>query len=413
VGHSTHSSSAVPAARLALLLVLCTSGLLAPSRRQVPNPTPDEDLRASPSPASGDVAVPKKAKELLLAAARVNGLEGPGIKPWHILVRYEKFDWLGETEQTGAYEEWWIAPNRYRLAYRGPTFTQTEYGTESGVYRTGDPRWPGRLQTQIRDEFVHPVSRELDLQFNDASKLPRDRKKGVLSCVALEPWPARKVGFMIMIYEFDVARICFEPDTLILRASRGVRRRGTDTDEIFYQRTLQFQHRYVAGDVYVAHGGRPFLKLHLEKLEAIERPDPAIVMPPPDAMRIDDKPITPDPAVIQFDYLLQDGRWKFWIDEFPNGIRPPVKDRWLATTDCVPPPDSADSTVRLEGDIWRKFTIDRKGRVTAVEFMFGNREGLEDTEEVMKETVYRPFLLRGAPVEIEVTECAAALQRHY
>jgi hypothetical protein len=49
--------------------------------------------------------VPQDARELLLAAARVNGLDAPGLKPWHILVSYDKFDEDGDNVDSGTYEE--------------------------------------------------------------------------------------------------------------------------------------------------------------------------------------------------------------------------------------------------------------------------------------------------------------------
>jgi len=385
---------------IAILLAFGVSAVTSPSHGQVPGQFPKGNWEATSVAASGRTAVPKNPKDLLLAAARVNGLEGPGIKPWHIVVRYENFDRLGDTIENGTYEEWWIAPNQYRISYSAPSFTQTEYGTPSGVYRVGDPSWPGVLQTQIRDEFVRPMFRELDLQFARAEKLHRHPKVH-LRCLDLRPVPPKDPHIRQVTPERNMAKFCFEPGSLILRGGRGSVTRGTFGEQIYYDRILQFQDRYVAGEVHVARADRPFLKLQLEKLEAIEQSDPAILTPPADAMRIDDKPISPDASVLQFDYFLH--------REF-HKVDPPLMPMYtqgVTGPQLTPPPppcaprDYVAFTVK--GEFSLKFTITREGRVTAVSSTGGTRKYREAQEDEVKRHVYRPFLLRGEPVEVEVT----------
>jgi hypothetical protein len=394
--------------RIVLLLALGASALTLQPRCQVSGQPPTDSLGASAGAAFTKAAVPKKAKTLLLAAARVNGLEGPGMKPWHILVEYERFDWLGGTAETGAYEEWWMAPNQYRISYRSPSFTQTEYGTAGGVYRTGNPGWPGVLPTRIRDEVVRPMFRELDLQFARAARQPRGQAERQLSCVRLEPRGPKDARLNEGFLERDMAKFCFEPDSLILRLSKGSSVRGSLTEKFYYQRIIQFQDRYVAGEVHVARSDRPFLKLEVKKLEPIEQPDAALLTPPPDAMRIDDKPISPDVRVLRLDYLV-------YYESPDTGILPnrrvywtvapqpfPFPDEYMfpGPVPCVIKPGFVDPAVT----ICLQYTITREGRVKAVRSVGGSGKDRDMYEEPLKKRIYRPFLLRGEPVELEVTE---------
>lgn len=66
------------------------------------------------NPATPNPSAPTDAKELLLTAAKVNGLESPGLKPWHIVVSYDKFDEDGDNVDSGTYEEFWISPKLYK-----------------------------------------------------------------------------------------------------------------------------------------------------------------------------------------------------------------------------------------------------------------------------------------------------------
>jgi len=333
-------------------------------------------------PAPGSLTVPKSPAELLTAAALVNGLDAPGLKPWHIAVTYDQFDEDGDNVDSGTYEEFWITSRQYRLAYASQDFKQTEYATESGLYRAGDPKWPGIVPTRVRDEFIRPMFRELNLQFAKPEKRTLDFGKAHLPCVMLRATNAGNAIFMMrrpdsgnMTASDGAAGFCFERDSLMLRYSKGGSAPGTVWDEIMYREIVQFQGRYIAREVEVTRSGKPYLKLHLNKLESLAQPYPADLAPPPNAVRIDDKPIAPDARVLNLDYLVHQE-----FPQYPRSIRPPG------------------------GEAEMKFKIDKEGRVEEVQFVQGNSDMGKTLEETLKKFVYRPFLLRGEPVEVETTQ---------
>jgi hypothetical protein len=329
---------------------------------------------AEPSAASGATSrdvVPKDRKELLLAAARVNGLDAPGLQPWHILVTYDEFDEDGDNVDSGTYEEFWVGPKQYRLSYTSPDFTQTDIASERGLFRTGNQKWPGELQTRVRDEFVRPMFREMNLEYAKTEKRTRDFGKVQLPCVLLRGTG----GGNLIISDNGLAGFCFEPDSLMLRYSKGGMAIGTTWDQIGYDKIVRFQGRYVARDIRVMQGGNKHLNLHLEKLEPIAEVSAVDFTPPPGAVALDTKLITLDNRVLNLDYLVHNP-----LPQFPTSIRPPG------------------------GAATMKYVIGKDGRVRAIQFLEGTAEMKKGLEESLRKYVYRPFLVMGEPVEIDVTQ---------
>src|SRR5271163_4707895 len=77
------------------------------------------------------------------------GLTFPGVKPWHLKASYTLFDAKGKNPVNGVFEEWYVGPHRYKRSYTRPGFTQTDYGTDAGLYRSGEQEWPARDELQI------------------------------------------------------------------------------------------------------------------------------------------------------------------------------------------------------------------------------------------------------------------------
>jgi len=325
---------------------------------------------AGPGSTAGQETVPQDAKEFLLSAAHANGLEAPGLKPWHILATFDKFDEDGDNVDSGTYEESWISERQYRVTYTSNSFTQTDVATEAGLYRTGNEKWPPELQTRVRDEFVRPMFRELDLQFAKPERKMRDFGKTQLPCVML-----RGTGGNMIVSDNGLAAFCFEPNSLILRYSKGGMAPGTVWDQIGYDKIVRFQNRYVANEIQVMRGGKPYLKLHLKKLESISQPNSADFTAPPTATRIDDKPIVLDNGMLNLDYLVHQE-----LPQYPKSIRPPG------------------------GEAVMKYKINKDGRVTEAQFVEGNSQMQKGLEQALRKFVYRPFLVRGEPVEVDVTQ---------
>ena len=87
------------------------------------------------APATGFEAA-ATPNELLLQAVQANGLNGSGLKPWHIRISFDVAASFLQDADTGTIEEWWISDTHYKRSIASKNFVQTEYGTES-VPKTG------------------------------------------------------------------------------------------------------------------------------------------------------------------------------------------------------------------------------------------------------------------------------------
>jgi hypothetical protein len=361
------------------VIAACCSAGPAFSSLQSLNATPPSSrtgqMPALPAAASNHTPtnppVPQDPEEMLLAAAQVNGLDAPGLKPWHILVSYDKFDEDGDNVDSGTYEELWAGPKKYRLSYTSHDFTQTDIATADGLYRVGAEKWPGELQTRVRDEFVRPMFREMNLQYAKPEEKKLQLGKTKVPCVLLR----RSDRGKFLLSENALAGVCFEPDSLVLRYSKGGAGRSTVYDQTIYEKIMELQGRYVASDVHVMRAGKLFLKMHLEKLESIAQLNTTDFTPPSGAALIGQEPIAVDGQVLMLDYLLHDE-----MAQFPKSIRAPG------------------------GRAAVKYLIRKDGHVTDVEFVEGTPEMQWAIEESLKKYVFRPFVLRGEPVEVEAKQ---------
>jgi hypothetical protein len=344
---------------------------LATTRSSIRTTQTPAGLTTSAGAAPTTQVTPRDPKDLLLAAEQVNGLGAPGLKPWHILVSYERFDEDGDNVDSGTYEEFWAGDKQYKVSYRSHDFTQTDIATEKGLFRTGEAKWPGELQIRVRDEFVRPMFREMDLQDAKLEKKMREFGAVQLTCVLL-----RANGGRVMISPIGaVPGFCFEPDSLMLRYSKGGMSALTTWEQTAYDKIVRFQGRYIAGDVRVAQGGKANIKMHLDKLEVIRQPSEADFTTPPNAVAVNEELVRLDGRVLLLDYELHRE-----MPHYPKSIHAPG------------------------GAATMKFVIGKDGRVKEMEFIEGTSEMQKGLEESLKKFVYRPFLVRGEPVEVEVKQ---------
>ena len=196
----------------------------------------------------------------------LNGMESSGLQPWHIVVAYDQFDEAGDNVHSGTYEEYWAGPKQYKRTYKADDFNQTDYATEKGLYRLGDQKWPSRTQVQVREEVLAPF-------WYAATRIDGFRAKSLerafgghqLQCVAIERNPGLS----------DPTQYCFEPNTSILRYSRG-----WGWNQSVYNRIESFQGRNIGWDVDVTDGGKRYLELRVKAMETLAHPEDAEFAPP-------------------------------------------------------------------------------------------------------------------------------------
>ncbi len=286
--------------------------------------------------------------------AALNGLLSTDLRPWHIVVNYDQFDEDGDNVHSGVYEEYWVGAKKYKRSYKSDDFNQTDYATEKGLYRLGDHRWPNRAQLQVRAEVVAPFSYAATLQGFHGRNLERTFSGHKLQCILIE----RNSGIS------DPTQYCFEPESSVLRYSRGY-----GWFQTVYNRIAPFQGRNLAREVDVTDGGKPYLKLRVETIELLSLVDDANFIPPPDAVGpLGDRVSGVNPEAIDTSSLP---RW-------PASLR------------------GQHFTVKLN------IVIGKDGHVLSAHGVSGPPEGYKACEDAARKWVFKPYLLLDKPVEVEL-----------
>ena len=217
------------------------------------------------APAAQEAPTPQEPASLVARAAEMNGLGAPGAHPWHVQATYEMFDGDGKPIGTGTYEEWWAGPKKNKRIYRSTGFTQTVYATSSGLLRRDNPANPRIAELEVRHNLLRPID-EPTLE-NYAFKIHETLQGEThLHCVEL----GRK-GWVPHTY-------CFGGDLPVLRATVSL----GGAFQTVYNDVFAFDGRFVARDIRMVSGLKPFIHIHVEKIEALDTINDADFRPSPD-----------------------------------------------------------------------------------------------------------------------------------
>jgi len=304
---------------------------------------------------------PKNATDLpnwLAQQALLNGLESTNLQPWHIVIAYDQFDGDGDNFNSGTFEEFWTGPKSYKRIYKSWEFNQTDIATDKGLFRQGDQRWPKPAELLVRSEVVAPFAYAARLQGFYGRAFERVFSGHKFQCMAVEKDSQLS----------DPTQYCFEPGTSILRYSHGDTWMQTVYDQIF-----QFQGHNLAREVEVTDGGKPHLKLRIDKIEPVPNLDAMDWTLPPDAVgplggRISGVSVMP--------LKMSDPKW-------PASLR------------------SQHFTVVVE------IVIGKNGHVLSAHGISGRPDAYKGCEDSVREWLFSPYLVAGNPVEVEMkVECS-------
>ncbi len=325
------------------------------------NPPADGQKQTELVPVTASVALstppPQNPAEILGLAGRMNGLDLVAASPWHAKFTWDQFDEDGDNSHSGTYEEFYANPKKYRRIYSGDTLNQVEVANSTGLYRSGDQRWPNIAELEVRNAAIQPFYSPLDGPQPTFEKIDWSLGKSKMACVILrfKTYTASND---------DLPKYCFVPGTVLLRYKQGMR------DETAYNSLILFQGRYVARDVTVTKSGRAFLKIHLEELESVTPDDDAMFNPPSgNSGRISGRISLPSG---QFsDHIISQPQ-----PQYPRGVR---------------------------GQVNVKFVVGKDGRVLEAEALDGPAEMRKPAVDAMRKWTFHPYLVLDDPVEVEST----------
>jgi hypothetical protein len=292
--------------------------------------------------------------------APLNGLNSADVPPWHVIVTYDQFDEDGDNVHSGIYEEFWAGEKKYKRIYKSDDFNQTDYGTDKGLFRQGDQRWPSRAQSQVRSEVVDPFYYAATLQGFHGRNVERTFSGYKLQCLFIE----RDSGIS------DSTQYCIEPDDSVLRYSRGF-----GWFQTVYNRIGDFQGRNIAQEVDVTDGGKPYLKLRVGTFEFLSHVDDASFLPPRDAVG----PLGDRISGVQLTPINMSS-----IPQWPASLR------------------QQHFTVKVN------IVVGKDGHVISAHAYSGPPEGHKACENAVRKWTFKPYLVLDKPVEVEQkVECGS------
>jgi TonB family protein len=314
-----------------------------------------------------DSPLPKDAGAILSLASPLNGLASPGLKPWHVKASYETFDREGKSDGRGTFETFWAGPRKYKQVFTSAAFTQTEYRTETGTYRTGNRLSVPYPQAFLVEQLLRPMPSQEDI--DEASPERREQAFGKvqLQCVMLSQKIVRVAYAPLGLFP----TYCFAPDKPLLRFSTF----GGGIGVIFNQIVL-FQGRYFAKQIAVKDKSLPMIVIQVEEVGGLASGDDALFTPPADAVNADDRPTDVAPGVMQGNLL------KKVTPNYPEAAR----------------------GNRVTGTVQLGALIGRDGRIHRLKILRSPDPSLTVAAlGAVQQWEYKPYTLNGNPVEVSTT----------
>ncbi len=329
-----------------------------PGEVHVPPSTSREGVRISLNP-SGPVPKSPEAAKILGDLVAANGMDMQPQVPWHVEVSYDEFDEDGDNVHSGTIEEFYVSPKKYRKIIKTDEFSQVEVANGTDLYRAGDQNWPSQTTLQAMREILSPLYDVSELSDFSPDKLDWTIGKTALPCIAL------RNGIVLSANGWP--KFCYEPGSTLLRYAHGA-----SWGESVYNNIVQFKGRYIARDVDVVRGTKPFLKIHLAKVESLQQPDGSLFLPPAGSPGPLTGIVTVPSGMLRRDPGQQ---WQF-PRNIPRG---------------------------LHGKVSVRFAVDKEGRVTGAHAIDGPEELRKPVEDEVKRIRFHPFLILDRPVEVEST----------
>lgn len=302
--------------------------------------------------------------QLLAKAAAVNGLDGPDVKPWHLKASFETFDNDGNSKATGTYEEWWAGEKKHKSTFVVAGVSRTDYTTENGLLRAGSGNFADNGASRVPGDLLKPMAVRLEsYSFEEQDKTLGPVK---VRCVMLRPLKdVTPPGTPPLVY-------CLDEEKPTLRVKTWLGLGGTYQG--YYNHLAGFQDGYLAKDVEVMLEHKPVVKIHLESVENLEAIDDAEFTAPADAVR-------PLLKVNVSAGVAAGMLWQKVQPEYPE----PAKE------------------MRLEGVVTLQALIAKDGSIKDLHVVSGPTALQKAALDAVRQWEYKPYLLNGAPVEVETT----------
>lgn len=316
--------------------------------------------------AAANPVLPKSLKELMLLGWRVNGVEGVD-KPWHLKANYQTFDADGQPKGTGAFEEWWDGPEKWKFSYSSNGFNQTHYRNEGKTSVAGDPSHIPFEDRVAVDFLRRPLAGKGEIEYLFLTSA--DRKIGAVplhcvlpSSVAPELMASENLAGNPMrplrdsFRGWGVPTTCFNPDSAVARVELFENGISALFDDV-----VRVDEQYVAKDIWIRNGAVPIEHLTITTLDVPARLDESEFAAPTNARA---------------------------QEQYSGG-------RLTAGKSPTLPKDQ-----KISGLVMIRMKITTKGDVADPDVISGPKVLRPSALELVKTWKYEPYRLNGQPVEV-------------
>lgn len=229
-------------------------------------------------------AMPTAPLAVLQLGAQRNGLTAPNLPPWHIQVSYQTYKPNGRRKQSGTFEEWWAAPNRYHLRFDRKGYHLQAWVTPHGSFAIGNPDLP-MTERLVYHWIVAPIPQHPELRGAHLRYRVRLIGPNQFPCVQItsrQPTPAD--------LPTQYPTYCFESNRPILRI--------IDThvsEKVVVTTSGELRGQYLPQHFYATLDAHPILSATLQQGQFYARIGPSFFTPPAGA-----KPALPPSTAILY-----------------------------------------------------------------------------------------------------------------
>jgi TonB family protein len=333
-------------------------------------------------------ALPSDPTLFMLQAAQANLLSQTGDQTWHLKVAFQIFDDHGNAKDQGIYDEFYVSPSKFKRSYSATGFSQSDYGTDKGMFRSGSPNWPYQLLGYLRQAYVYPSTGMLQIPRLDLSPELRDVKGAKYLCIPMKTRPQSPSAVPQLI-----ATYCFAGGPDSLRITYLSSREGPIT--LIRNHPVSFEERSIPGDLELDIAGKLALSAHIETLAPVTAADESVFTPPPDVT----------PLRIQMIQMKRSGPAADTVQILTAGkAEIPAKsalDLLLIKTQPQYPPIAR--AARVQGTVVLGCTISKTGSIEDLQVISGPAMLQQAALDAVKQWTYKPYILNGEPVEVMTT----------
>jgi TonB family protein len=321
-------------------------------------PAFSQDSTPAPGTPQATTSEPADPKALMLQAARLNGLTGDDLKPWHLKATYQLLGDDGKPTDQGTYEEFWVSSTKYKRIFTGNNLSVSEYGTDKGELRSGASQSFSPPLLDAQHDLVEPFPTEKTIQTSEFSIKQIDSNGAKLSCLSLTP------------QAYPGYTYCVDGGQSMLRVSVC----AAESIQILHNRILRFQGHFIAGDLKVVHSGKVALTAHVESIELLAAVNEADFTPPADAVL--------EPRKVQI----------------AGGVAGGMVLKKVAPDYPVTAKD-----MHVGGVVVLQAIISKEGHIRDLHVVSGPKLFQQSALDAVRQWEYRPYLLNGKPVEVMTT----------